>query len=633
MQEFSLVRIVFLSMLGLSTIALGQNVTLSAASGSETPDGTVVLPITITSAGGAQAADIQWSLVYSSDITDVTVSLGNSGAIAQKSLSCNVKLCVVAGLSRTIIPDGTLAIATFQIPSGHPAHTIPIQISGIVAASVGGQSILANSVSDTSSLSVDPPTLSGIVCSNATVNTPGYVSCVVSLTSAAFKEGFSLKLSSSNANLGVPPNVTVAAGQTSASFLATAVQVNVDQAATIVAGTGSKADSVILSLVAPIQLSGIVCSPTALSSGIPTTCTFSLSKATPVAAVVSIDSNNAIVSIAGSVTVAAGESSANVQATAGNVSHSQNATITGNFNRASLAATLTLNVPPIPAAVSVSPSASTGTTQIFTVAFSDSQSAANLSTAAVRFATSEDYPNSCFVIYDRNRGTIQLEWDNAAGADEKPVSSALTLQNTQCAVGATSVATSALTTSIALAITFKGAFSGLKNIYMYGADGTINTGWMRMGTYGVITATSSVPSADSVSPSGSGGAAQDFTFLFSDSQNAANISTAAILFASSLAFPNSCLVMYDRNRKSIQLEWDNASGADEMPVGSSSTLQNGQCLVGATSVTNSALSITITLAITFKDTFTGLKNIYMYAADTDGTINTGWVGTGTWTLF
>ena len=155
---------------------------------------------------------------------------------------------------------------------------------------------------------------------------------------------------------------------------------------------------------------------------------------------------------------------------------------------------------PVPSVVSVSPSANSGTTQTFAFVFSDSQSSTNLSAAAMLFASSGAYPNSCFVIYDRNQGTVQLEWDNVNGNDAAAVGSPLTLQNSQCMVSATSVTTSALSTTITLTITFQNAFSGLKNIYMYGADGngTINTGWVQMGTYAVTTVSAPVPSADSV---------------------------------------------------------------------------------------------------------------------------------------
>ena len=136
----------------LSTLALGQNVTLSLAPGRGKPGGTVVLPIRLTSADGAQAAGIQWSLVYPSDITGVTLALGNSGVIAHKSLGCNGNMCFVVGLNPTIIPDGTVAIATFHIASKPFAQSIPIQITNVVAASAAAHSIPVRSVSGTVSL-------------------------------------------------------------------------------------------------------------------------------------------------------------------------------------------------------------------------------------------------------------------------------------------------------------------------------------------------------------------------------------------------------------------------------------------------------------------------------------------------
>jgi hypothetical protein len=240
---------------------------------------------------------------------------------------------------------------------------------------------------------------------------------------------------------------------------------------------GGARSTVSFSLLAPVQLTGLVCSPAVLSSGGSTACTVSMNKVTSGIATVVLSSDNTAFSVPGSLTVPLGQSSTIFQATVGNVSGSQNAIITAAFNGVSHSATLSVNALPVPTADSVSPSASAGTTQIFTFVFSDSQSAANLSAAAILFAPSLSYLDSCFVIYDRTQSTIQLEWDNLAGADSKPVSSSNSLQNSQCLIGATTVTSSALSNTITMAITFKDTFSGLKNIYMYGADtsGTINT--------------------------------------------------------------------------------------------------------------------------------------------------------------
>ena len=633
MGEFLFSRICLLGFIGFNSIAVGQSVILSLGSGQGTAGGTVALPITITSTA-AQAAGVQWQFTYSTDITGVIVTLGTSGVSSQKTLECNQNLCLISGLSGTIIPDGTVAIATFQIAANPSAQIIPIQIVGAGASTAAANPIPASGVSGGITVSVSvQPILSGLVCTIITVNTPGSTSCTVSLNSAALAGGYAVPVSSNNTNLIVPQSITVPAGQTSVSFNATAVQVSLDQVAILTTGSGSAVRSVTLNLVAPVQLTGAACSPATLSSGVSSTCTVSFNKITSVPAVVAVGSNNAIVSVPGNVTVLAGQNSASFQATVGNVSSSQSAIITAGFNGVNRSATLTLNVPPVPTAVSVSPSASAGTTQIFTFIFSDSQSAANLSTFAVLFAPSVSYPNSCLTVLDQNRGTVQLEWDNVAGADLKPINSALTLQNSQCMIGPTTITASGLSITITMAVTFKSAFGGLKNIYMYGADngGTINTGWVQRGTY-TATTSAPVPSVVSVSPSANSGTTQTFSFVFSDSQSSTNLSAAAMLFASSGAYPNSCFVIYDRNEGTVQLEWDAVNGDNAAPVGSSLTLQNSQCSISATSVSTSALTLTITLTVTFQNAFSGLKNIYMYGADANGTINTGWVPMGTYAV-
>ncbi len=286
-------------------------------------------------------------------------------------------------------------------------------------------------------------------------------------------------------------------------------------------------------------------------------------------------------------------------------------------------------------AVSATPNAATGSSQSFSFVFSDSQSASNLSAAAFLIAPSLTYSNACLVVYDATRGTIQLETDSAASATVKAVTSTTVLQNSQCSIGATSVSTAGLNSTISLQITFTSAFAGAKNIYIYGADtgGAINTGWVHEGTYTVTSALPPLITAVSVTPSGGAGGSQTFSFVFSDSQSAANLSAAAFLFAPALVLPNSCLIVYDRARGTIQLESDNVTGASERPIDSTTPLQNSQCTVGVTSVTTSALTNTINIAITFNTAFSGLKNIYMYGADTDGSINTGWVPIGAWTPY
>src|SRR5665213_3564247 len=392
-RRLPFLRIAYLGLtvfLGTSQIGAGQSVTFSVGSASGIAGDVVVIPITLTSSGGAQAAAIQWTLSYPSDITRAVFSAGVAAANAGKSIECNGNLCLVYGLNITVISDGVVATVTLQISSNPSLQTIPIQITGVVAATPEADSIPAEGVPG--AVSVPPvPALNGIACSPTTVNTPGSTQCAVSLTSPAQVGGSVVSLSSNNGKLTVPSTATVNAGQTSASFTAAAGQVVLDQAATI----------------------------------------------------------------------------------------------TASLNGQDRSTTINLRSRPVPTADSVSPSASLGSRQTFTFVFSDSQSSSNLAAAAMLFAPASVAQNSCYVIYDRNRGTIQLQWDDVKGNQNQPVGSSKILENSQCVIGATSVRTTAFSTSVTLDVTFKSAFADPKNIYMYGADGdgSINTGWVLKGTW------------------------------------------------------------------------------------------------------------------------------------------------------
>ena len=321
---------------------MGQSVALSIGSGSGTPGGTVSLPITLTSIGGAQTAGLQWTFSYSSDITGVTVVAGTSTTDAQKSLSCSGNNCLIAGINSTVIADGTVAVATFQIAANPSSNLIAIQLANVVATSATGSSILASGGSGAISLPVTTVALGGFSCTGSTINTPGSTSCSVALTGAAPVGGFTVSLSSNNANLTVPSSVTVAAGQTSNSFTATGAQVSTNQTAVVTASAVGVNLTSTLNLVAPAQLSALACAPSTLGSNASSTCTATLNKATTSAATVALTSNNGLLTVPGNVTVASGQSSATFAATSGTVSSSQNAIVTATLSGQSQQATISL---------------------------------------------------------------------------------------------------------------------------------------------------------------------------------------------------------------------------------------------------------------------------------------------------
>ena len=288
--------------------------------------------------------------------------------------------------------------------------------------------------------------------------------------------------------------------------------------------------------------------------------------------------------------------------------------------------------PPQPSADSVSPNGSSGGSQTFTFVFSDNQNATNLIGMAMLFnTTSASVTNSCDIVYDRNAGTVALTWDSGAGADPKVLGAPVVLKNSQCQVGAVTAAASGLSQIITLSITFTAAFSGTKNIYMYGSDAGLNTGWVLRGTY--LVAAGGLPVANSVVPTSGSGPAQRFSFTASDQGGSGFITGMAMLLSSSLSTTNACSMVYDRTRNVVSLAFDNpANGAAPVTPGSPTIVSNAQCsLNGAnTTVVIGVTSIVVTVDLTFNADWFGAKNSYLLASET--VVNSGFVTVGGWTV-
>ena len=299
------------------------------------------VPITVASSGGAQTTGLQWTFSYSSDITGVTVAAGSATTSAGKSLSCSGSNCLIVGFNSTVIPDGTVGVATFQIAAAPTSNPIAIQLTSVVASSASGTSIPSSGGSGAISLPV-AIALGSLNCTSSTINTPGSTSCSIALTGAAPAGGLTVSLSSNNANLTVPSSVTVASGQTSKTFTAAGAQVSTNQSAVITANLSGASLTKTLNLVAPAQLSSLACAPSTLGSNASSTCTVTLDKAATAASTVSLASNNGLLTVPANVTVALGQSTATFTATSGTVSSSQNAVVTATLSSQSQQATISL---------------------------------------------------------------------------------------------------------------------------------------------------------------------------------------------------------------------------------------------------------------------------------------------------
>jgi Beta-propeller repeat len=292
-----------------------------------------------------------------------------------------------------------------------------------------------------------------------------------------------------------------------------------------------------------------------------------------------------------------------------------------------------------PAALGVTPSSGSGTSQVFALQYSDSLGAASLQQVWVYFNATLANPavNACLLYYNTATNQINLLGDNGTAWQAATVGTANTLENSQCSINAaaTTVALSGNTVTWNVAMTFTAAYDGAKNVYMMALQNSgTSSGWQQLGTWTVGIA-APLPAAVSVTPSSGSGATQSFTLQYSDTTGAGNLNQVWVYFNATLANPasNTCLLYYSPATNQINLLGDNGTTWQAATVGTAVTLQNSQCSVNAatTSVARSGNSLAWIVPMTFKPSYVGAKNTFLLATDGSGT-SSGWQQLGAWTV-
>ncbi|MEI9811157.1 MAG: hypothetical protein WDO18_00125 [Acidobacteriota bacterium] len=267
---------------------------------------------------------------------------------------------------------------------------------------------------------------------------------------------------------------------------------------------------------------------------------------------------------------------------------------------------------------SVTPDSGSGASQVFTFVFSDTKDGNNVQAAAMMINSTLSGINACWMVFDRSRGTVSLLYDNAAGSNAKPFGSSANIQNSQCAMGAPAIAVSGTSTILTIPLAFYGAFTGLKNIYMYAVGPNGNTGWIQKGTFTVIAG--GVPIATAVAPTSGSGASQSFSFTVTDQGGSSFLWAAAMLFSRSTNFDlnKGCYVTWDRNTSRLALFADTyTNGSSGFVIGTNATVSNSQCTLfgSGSSVSFGATTVTVTLNLAFTPAFAGSKNSFLFASE------------------
>src|ERR1700730_18175162 len=124
--------------------ALAQGPSLALTSGSGAPGGNVALNLNFQ-ANGTQPTGIQWTLAFSStDISSVTVAATSTATGAGEVLSCSSAAgqvnCLMINLASNtvVVPDGTIAVATFHISPSTTSTTSQISMTNLAASDGNG---------------------------------------------------------------------------------------------------------------------------------------------------------------------------------------------------------------------------------------------------------------------------------------------------------------------------------------------------------------------------------------------------------------------------------------------------------------------------------------------------------------
>jgi hypothetical protein len=285
----------------------------------------------------------------------------------------------------------------------------------------------------------------------------------------------------------------------------------------------------------------------------------------------------------------------------------------------------------VPSVVSLSPASGSGSLQTFGLQFSDTGGAANLTSAAVLFNTTNSTASACSVTYTRAQNTLALLTDAGASPGSTITPGSGSQQNSQCILNGagSSVSLSGNVLTLSLSLTFQASFQGPKIVYLQAADPSASTGWQPEGSW---TGRFGTVSPVSVSPSSGSGSSQSFAIQVSDTGGAADLSNVWVLVNSGLSASAGCMVGYSRTQNTLTLLADGGWSTGNTITPGSGLQQNSQCiLVGAgSSATASGNVLILTLSITFLPAFTGAKTVYVQGSNSVG--SSAWQAEGTWTV-
>jgi len=287
-------------------------------------------------------------------------------------------------------------------------------------------------------------------------------------------------------------------------------------------------------------------------------------------------------------------------------------------------------------AVSVFPGAGSATTQFFTFNFTDPNGYQDLSVVNVLINNFLDGRQACYIAYVPAQNVLYLVGDDGGTLSQGLIlTGAGSVSNSQCTVsGATPQAGGAFL-PLALTITFNTGFGGNKVIYMAARSATQNTGWISLGSWNVPGGAVTNPTTAGVNPPRGSGLNPTMSFSFTDTKGYQDLGVVDILINNALDGRRACYFAYSRPLNTLYLVADD--GATLLPgltLNGAGSLTNSQCTLttGAGPIAAFGNNLTLTLTISFAQSFGGNRIVYLSARDVTEANNSGWQPSGTWNI-
>src|ERR1017187_2220759 len=214
----------------------------------------------------------------------------------------------------------------------------------------------------------------------------------------------------------------------------------------------------------------------------------------------------------------------------------------------------TWTVPVTVLAVSVTPASGSGNTQTFSLQFSDTGGATDLTSVSAVVSSTLTSVSSCEVDYYRASNTLKLVTDSGVQPSGSLTPGSGSQLNSQCTLdgAGSSVTTSGNTLTLNLALTFQPVYSGAKNLYMEAISPSGTAPWQQKGAWTVLAQVQAV----SVTPSSGGGSSQTFSFQFFDATGSADLTSVSVVFNTALSAVSGCEVDYYRATDTLKLLTD-----------------------------------------------------------------------------